>query len=48
MNKQFFKLLAQINKWVMPRFSKKDLTRLSKLEKVLVAYRYWVTIHSLD
>jgi len=46
--KQLFKILARINKVLMPRFSQKDITRLSKFEKALVAYRYWVTINSLD
>ena len=32
----------------MPRFSKKDITRLSKFDQALVAYRYWVTINALD
>lgn len=46
--KYFFKLLARINKVVMPRLSRRDITRLSKFEKALVAYRYWVTINALD
>jgi hypothetical protein len=46
--KQLFKILASVNKVIMPRFSRKDITRLSKIEKGLVAYRYWVTINSLD
>jgi hypothetical protein len=46
--KQLFKILAKINKVIMPRFSKRDITRLSKIEKGLVAYRYWVTLNSLD
>jgi hypothetical protein len=45
---QLFKILARLNKSIMPRFSQKDITRLSKVEKALVAYRYWVTINSLD
>lgn len=48
MKKSFFRTLARLNKWVMPSFGKKDLTRLTKIEKALVAYRYWVTIHTLD
>jgi hypothetical protein len=46
--KQLFKILARLNKVVMPRFSRKDITRLSKIEKGLIAYRYWVTLNSLD
>lgn len=48
MKKSLFKLLARINKALMPSFSKKDLTKLSKLEKAMVAYRYWVTTNALD
>jgi hypothetical protein len=46
--KQVFKILAHLNKVIMPRFSRRDITRLSKIQKGLVAYRYWVTINSLD
>jgi len=46
--KQLFKILAKVNKAIMPRFSKKDINRLSKIEKGLIAYRYWVTLNSLD
>lgn len=48
MKKSLFKLLAKINKALMPSFAKKDLTKLSKLEKAMVAYRYWVTTNALD
>lgn len=48
MKKTLFKILAQINKTVMPSFGKKDLTKLSKLQKAMVAYRYWVTTNALD
>jgi hypothetical protein len=46
--KQLFKILAKLNKVIMPRFSRRDITRLSKIEKGLIAYRYWVTLNSLD
>jgi len=48
MKKSFFKILATINKVILPRISKRDLNRLSKFEKAVVAYRYWVTINALD
>lgn len=48
MKKDFFKLLAKLNKLILPRYSKRDITRLTKIDKALVAYRYWVTIHALD
>ncbi|MCE2895017.1 MAG: hypothetical protein LW721_11290 [Flammeovirgaceae bacterium] len=47
MKKSIFKTLALINKVILPRYSKKDITKLSKIEKAIVAYRYWVTLNSL-
>ena len=47
MKKALFRLLASINKVIMPRYSKKDLGKLSRLDKLLVVYRYWVTKNSL-
>jgi hypothetical protein len=32
---------------ILPRYSKRDINRLSKLDKALVAFRYWVTKNSL-
>ncbi|MFM7488221.1 MAG: hypothetical protein ACKOC0_04590 [Cytophagales bacterium] len=48
MKKTIFQILAKINKVVMPSMAKKDLTKLSKLEKAMVVYRYWVTTNALD
>ena len=48
MKKSIFKLLSKFNKLILPRYSKKDITKLSKIDKALVAYRYWVTLHALD
>jgi hypothetical protein len=48
MKKSFFNLLAKINKLVLPSYAKKDLTQLTRLEKAVVGYRYWVTINSLE
>lgn len=46
--KLIFKMLAWLNKAILPRYSKRDINRLTKIDKILVAYRYWVTIHALD
>jgi hypothetical protein len=46
--KSLFKFLAKVNKFLLPRYSKRDLTKLSKIDKALIAYRYWVTLHALD
>ncbi|MBN8576449.1 MAG: hypothetical protein J0L66_05870 [Cytophagales bacterium] len=48
MKKIFFKTVAQLNKLVLPRISKRNLNKLSKFEKAVVAFRYWVTVNSLD
>ncbi|MFM7195338.1 MAG: hypothetical protein ACKORJ_06310 [Bacteroidota bacterium] len=48
MRKVFFKALAAINKAVLPTLRHRDLTRLSSLDKALVAWRYWVTTNALD
>lgn len=48
MKKLIFKALAKINKIILPRISKRDLNRLSKVDKAIVAYRYWVLINALD
>jgi hypothetical protein len=47
MRKFFFVVLARLNRLVLPRISRKDPARLSKLEKAITAYRYWVTLNSL-
>jgi hypothetical protein len=47
MKKSLFKALARINKWILPRYSKRDLSRLSKLDQALIAFRYWVTKNTL-
>lgn len=48
MKKSIFKIVAGINKWVLPRYSKRDLGKLSKLDQALIAFRYWVTKNSLE
>ncbi|MBI3219130.1 MAG: hypothetical protein HYZ44_06440 [Bacteroidetes bacterium] len=48
MKKSIFKMMASLNRAILPRYSKKDITRLSKLEKAIVAYRYWTTLNALD
>jgi hypothetical protein len=48
MKKLFFKILARLNRFLLPSFGKKDLTKLSTLQKGIVAYRYWVITRALD
>lgn len=48
MKKSFFRLLNAINKKILPKLSKKDLNHLTKIEKGILAYRYFVLVNSLD
>lgn len=47
MRRTLFRVLARMNKWLLPKLWDKDLTRLTKLQKLLVAWRYWVTCNAL-
>jgi len=47
MKRSAFKFLAWVNRTLLPRMSKKDLTKLTKFQKAIVAWRYWVTINAL-
>jgi len=48
MKKELFKVLAKINKLVLPSLYKKDPNKLSALQKAILGYRYWVLTHALD
>ncbi|WP_445722289.1 SsrA-binding protein [Flavobacterium sp.] len=45
-----YKFLAKLNKLVLPSFTKQrlDITKAKKWQKALLAYRYYITIKSLD
>jgi len=47
--KQVFKILAKINKLILPSFSKKqlDLTKASKLQMAIIGWRVYVTKNAL-
>ena len=45
--KVFFKILAKLNKLIMPSLYKKDISKLKAYEKVILVYRYWITKKSL-
>jgi len=38
--KSIFIVLAKLNKAIMPSMKSKDLTRLSKVDKLIIGYRY--------
>jgi hypothetical protein len=48
MKKSFFRFLNKINKAVLPKLSDKDPNNLTKFQKGILAYRYFVLIHSLE
>lgn len=50
MKKQLFKLLAKINKTVLPSFTKKqlDIAKASKTQLAIIGWRAFVTMNSLD
>lgn len=45
-----FKLLAKLNKALLPSFTKQGLDpiKVKKWQKAIIAYRYWVTVNALD
>ena len=47
---QMFKILAQLNKLLLPSFTKKrlDLAHAKKWQLALVGWRYYVTTRALD
>lgn len=47
LRKRIFRLLAAINRKVLPKQWHRDLARLGKPRQLLVAYRYWVTRNAL-
>jgi hypothetical protein len=44
-----YKLLAKINKLILPSFTKQglDLSKAKKWQMALIGYRYYVTIRAL-
>ncbi|MDA9127650.1 MAG: SsrA-binding protein [Flavobacteriaceae bacterium] len=45
-----FKILARLNKVILPSFTARrlDLAKAKKWQLALLAYRYWVTTNALD
>ena len=50
MKKQVFKVLAKINKMVLPSFTKRqlDISKASKLQLAIIGWRAYVTLRALD
>ena len=47
MRKRLFRLLARLNKLLLPKLWSKDLTRLTKAQKAIVGWRYYITRNAL-
>ena len=47
MKKSLFRLLARLNKLVLPKMWYRDLSRLTKVQKAIVGWRIWVTKNAL-
>ena len=45
-----YKLLAKLNKIILPSFTKQGLDpiKAKKWQKAIIAYRYFITVKSLD
>ncbi|MEN8703744.1 MAG: SsrA-binding protein [Polaribacter sp.] len=50
MQKKVFKILAKLNKLILPSFTKKelDISKASKMQLAIIGWRAFVTIKSLD
>ena len=49
MQRVLFQILSQLNRLLLPRFSRRpDLTQLKKWEQALVGWKMWVTYRYLD
>jgi len=46
--KALFKFLARVNKFILPKYSNKNLDHLSKIDKAVIAYRYYITKNAIN
>ncbi len=48
--RNMFKILAQLNKLLLPSYSKQnlDLSKASAFQKLIIAWRYYVTIRAIN
>lgn len=47
MKKAFFRILVKFNNAVLPRYTGKDPSKLSKTQQAILGYRYWTLKNSL-
>ena len=50
MQKRFFRIVAKLNKVVLPSYTKQklDISKASKLQLAIIGWRAFVTMKSLD
>ena len=50
MKKRFFKILAKINKTILPSYTKRelDISKATKFQLAIIGWRAFVTLKSLD
>ncbi|MBD0824002.1 MULTISPECIES: SsrA-binding protein [Aestuariibaculum] len=50
MKKQVFKILAKVNKLILPSYSKRklDISKATKLQLAIIGWRWYVTKRALD
>lgn len=50
MKQQFFKMLAKVNKAILPSFTKRrlDIAKASKFQLAIIGWRAFTTLNSLD
>tara|TARA_R110002051_G_scaffold56554_2_gene105223 strand:- start:523 stop:720 length:198 start_codon:yes stop_codon:yes gene_type:complete len=50
LKKAFYKLLAKLNKALLPSYSKQqlDLSKATKLQMAIIGWRYLITTKALD
>jgi len=49
MKQTLFRILARLNKWLLPSYSKQglDLSKASKVQMAIIGWRYYVTSRAL-
>ncbi|MDX9750082.1 MAG: SsrA-binding protein [Flavobacteriales bacterium] len=48
MSRRFFRVLARLNKRLLPKLGAGGLDRITPAKKALIAWRYYVTCRALD
>ena len=47
MKSAIFRILAKVNKAILPSYKDKDLTKLTKTDKLIVGWRIWISKNAL-